>query len=600
MDALQLFDWKNSLMAIDELEKLLQCAACGKVAEDPQRLGRCDHHFCRECADGLENGTCLACKVPAPPCEMQPDRIISDLKISCRDLRALITGGNSGSSGRTESGAGGPGNRQHTPERKNNNNDKPNNNNNSNNQQQGPGRGRSKQGQAKGSPGTGGNGENTKSAARKPRTPKTQKPSVQGRPTTTTTSASAATTPRPEKRPKGSATAAGEVKKIPRVSVADLSVLGMSPSAATLDKKNGKGETLLHVACIKGDRVRVKQLLSEGANPNTKDNAGWTPLHEVCSHGFEDIAELLLRHGAVVDPVGGSNATPLHDAVTQGQLGLIRLLRAWGASDTSRNLQGHTPRSLAKLCLGADEINAALDTPLDPSLTRPALAPPLMDKMTLLGTGLTRQQIKKLETLGRMLRVKVVAEYSPEVTHVVTECTAERLVATRTTKYMMGVVAGKWILSHTWMDECLRMESPVSPGEYEALGCVSAPPGAPVLGRANAEKLRPGLFSGCHIYLSGSFQGSSGKRELEGLVKAGGGTVLAREPNPEAIAEEERKVPFHTPTDSPLALCSHYIIYSNTPAQHPQIKYDMSHIKSLPLAWLYGCVDSFQLVPPVK
>lgn len=45
-----------------------------------------------------------------------------------------------------------------------------------------------------------------------------------------------------------------------------------------LVKKNYKGETPLHVACIKGNVARVRSLLEANATPNTKDNAGWTPL----------------------------------------------------------------------------------------------------------------------------------------------------------------------------------------------------------------------------------------------------------------------------------------------------------------------------------
>ena len=68
-------------------------------------------------------------------------------------------------------------------------------------------------------------------------------------------------------------------------------------------------------------------------------------------------------------------------------------------------------RFLATLCRGAEELNAALDTPVDPALPRLALLPPLMEKMVLLGAGLSRKQTKKLETLARMLRVKLMTEY---------------------------------------------------------------------------------------------------------------------------------------------------------------------------------------------
>ena len=45
-----------------------------------------------------------------------------------------------------------------------------------------------------------------------------------------------------------------------------------------IDKRNKKGETALQVSCVKGDLTKAKDLLQQGANPNTQDNAGWTPL----------------------------------------------------------------------------------------------------------------------------------------------------------------------------------------------------------------------------------------------------------------------------------------------------------------------------------
>ena len=54
------------------------------------------------------------------------------------------------------------------------------------------------------------------------------------------------------------------------------------------------GETKLHVACIKNEAVKVKQLLAAGADANITDHAGWTPLHEACNHGnVECVRELL-------------------------------------------------------------------------------------------------------------------------------------------------------------------------------------------------------------------------------------------------------------------------------------------------------------------
>ena len=55
------------------------------------------------------------------------------------------------------------------------------------------------------------------------------------------------------------------------------------------------GETKLHVACIKNDAVKVKQLLAAGADANITDHAGWTPLHEACNHGHVECVRELLK-----------------------------------------------------------------------------------------------------------------------------------------------------------------------------------------------------------------------------------------------------------------------------------------------------------------
>jgi NF-kappa-B inhibitor-like protein 2 len=62
-------------------------------------------------------------------------------------------------------------------------------------------------------------------------------------------------------------------------------------------KKNAKGETRLHEACISRNYQVAKMLIEQGHQINVRDNAGWLPLHEDAIHGFRDTVELLLDNG---------------------------------------------------------------------------------------------------------------------------------------------------------------------------------------------------------------------------------------------------------------------------------------------------------------
>ncbi|XP_065055412.1 uncharacterized protein LOC135683933 [Rhopilema esculentum] len=92
-------------------------------------------------------------------------------------------------------------------------------------------------------------------------------------------------------------------------------------------KRNVKGETQLHVACIKDRPTDVKLLLLNGLDPNLKDNAGWTALHEASNHGHTTcVAELLKCKDLDVFATGLGGFSALHDAVANNQLAVAKLL----------------------------------------------------------------------------------------------------------------------------------------------------------------------------------------------------------------------------------------------------------------------------------
>ncbi|KAK1893684.1 Tonsoku-like protein [Dissostichus eleginoides] len=116
--------------------------------------------------------------------------------------------------------------------------------------------------------------------------------------------------------------------------------------AGRWNKRNEKGETSLHRACIDGNLKQAQYLMEQGHPVNPRDYCGWTPLHEASNHGHYDIVALLLEHGANVNDPGGplcDGVTPLHDALACGNLRVGRLLVERGASVTQRNSKGDSP-----------------------------------------------------------------------------------------------------------------------------------------------------------------------------------------------------------------------------------------------------------------
>ncbi|KAK9959665.1 hypothetical protein ABG768_009773 [Culter alburnus] len=112
------------------------------------------------------------------------------------------------------------------------------------------------------------------------------------------------------------------------------------------NRRNEKGETVLHRACIEGNLKQVQCLIDQGHPVNLRDYCGWTPLHEACNYGHQEIVALLLDRGANINDPGGRDCdgvTPLHDTLNCGHFHVARLLVQKGASVTVRNGKGHTP-----------------------------------------------------------------------------------------------------------------------------------------------------------------------------------------------------------------------------------------------------------------
>lgn len=70
----------------------------------------------------------------------------------------------------------------------------------------------------------------------------------------------------------------------------------------------------LHDAAGKGDIVKVRQLIEQGADVNDRDAWQNTPLHWAAGRGKTEVAALLIQQGADIKVRDINQNTPLHFA----------------------------------------------------------------------------------------------------------------------------------------------------------------------------------------------------------------------------------------------------------------------------------------------
>ncbi|XP_069818889.1 ankyrin repeat domain-containing protein 31 isoform X5 [Dendropsophus ebraccatus] len=114
-----------------------------------------------------------------------------------------------------------------------------------------------------------------------------------------------------------------------------------SKSFRNIHKRDFRGETLLHKACINSDLEKVNALIEAGINVNQTDNAGWTALHEASCMGNTEIILALIHAGANVNCKGLDGITPLHDAVYCNDFKAVGIFMQFGANpfETDNNME---------------------------------------------------------------------------------------------------------------------------------------------------------------------------------------------------------------------------------------------------------------------
>ncbi|PRP87832.1 ankyrin repeat protein [Planoprotostelium fungivorum] len=134
------------------------------------------------------------------------------------------------------------------------------------------------------------------------------------------------------------------------------------------EKKNGinsfaskEGNTLLHYACLKGDKERTFQrLINRGINVDVRNMMSQTPLHLAAKEGQDKCVITLLNHKATVDAADNKKRTPLHYAARYGHKKVVRILLSKGAKMYD-DIKGCNPLHYASRFSKEDCVEAILE-----------------------------------------------------------------------------------------------------------------------------------------------------------------------------------------------------------------------------------------------
>jgi ankyrin repeat protein len=109
--------------------------------------------------------------------------------------------------------------------------------------------------------------------------------------------------------------------------------------------RNAHDETPLMLACLKGQVVLAKLLISRHADIN---QPGWTPLHYAATGGHVELIQMLLEESAYIDAESPNGTTPLMMAARYGSAKVTQQLIDEGADLHIKNQLGLTALDFAK------------------------------------------------------------------------------------------------------------------------------------------------------------------------------------------------------------------------------------------------------------
>lgn len=142
-------------------------------------------------------------------------------------------------------------------------------------------------------------------------------------------------------------------------------VKALIDAGADINAKDPYGETLLHIASVRGFQKIISLLIAEGADVNARDGRALTPLHAAAWGGHTETAALLIANGAEINARGDDGVTPLLVSTLSGRNETMELLINNGADIDARNRTGMTPLHAAALTGQKEAVELLLDKGAD-------------------------------------------------------------------------------------------------------------------------------------------------------------------------------------------------------------------------------------------
>lgn len=95
----------------------------------------------------------------------------------------------------------------------------------------------------------------------------------------------------------------------------------------TVNNKNDKGETALHIAVKNKDEKLIKLLINKDASINATTNIKATPLHYAASYADEGIINILVKQGADINALDDNKEIPVDWASKSKRNDNVKLLK---------------------------------------------------------------------------------------------------------------------------------------------------------------------------------------------------------------------------------------------------------------------------------